>query len=162
MSLYFKILLFSFIIPFIFSFNSSIRFNRYFPPLFIALLVSAIPFIVWDIYFTYLGVWGFNTKHHSGILLSDLPLEEMASTYILGLMTALKIQATRKKHANTLSHIQGYFSKHLQANEREELCEQINAYREGLVPLVAPLTLIKHYLLQNPIFYLRFITLGNL
>ena len=77
MSLYFKILLFSFIIPFIFSFNSRIRFNRYFPPLFIALLVSAIPFIVWDIYFTYLGVWGFNTKHHSGILVSDLPLEEI-------------------------------------------------------------------------------------
>ena len=77
MSLYFKILLFSFIIPFIFSFNSRIRFNRYFRPLFIALLVSAIPFIVWDIYFTYLGVWGFNTKHHSGILVSDLPLEEI-------------------------------------------------------------------------------------
>ena len=85
---------------------------------------------------------------------ADLPLEEMAASYILGLMTALKIQATRKKHANTLSHIQGYFSKHLQVNEREELCQQITAYREGLVPLVAPLTLIKHYLLQNPKEYL--------
>ena len=85
---------------------------------------------------------------------ADLPLEEMATSYILGLMTALKIQATRKKHANTLSHIQGYFSKHLQVNEREELCQQITAYREGLVPLVAPLTLIKHYLLQNPKEYL--------
>lgn len=77
MSLYFKILLFSFIIPFIYSFNSRIRFNRYFSPLFIALLVSAIPFIVWDIYFTYLGVWGFNTEYHASILVYNLPLEEI-------------------------------------------------------------------------------------
>ena len=85
---------------------------------------------------------------------ADLPLEQMASEYILGLMTALKIKATRKKHANTLAHIQGYFSKHLQANERQELCEQIDAYREGLIPLMAPLTLINHYLLQYPKEYL--------
>ncbi|MDP2562157.1 DUF1722 domain-containing protein [Psychrobium sp. 1_MG-2023] len=85
---------------------------------------------------------------------SDMALEDVAQQYILGLMTALKIIATRKKHANTLSHIQGYFSKHLGANERQELCEQINAYRQGLVPLMAPLTLIKHYLLQYPKAYL--------
>ena len=77
MSLYLKLLLFSFVIPFIYSFNSKIRFNRYFPSIFIALLVSAIPFIIWDIYFTYLGVWGFNSEYHSGILVFDLPLEEI-------------------------------------------------------------------------------------
>ena len=85
---------------------------------------------------------------------ADLPLEQMASEYILGLMTVLKIKATRKKHANTLAHIQGYFSKHLQANERQELCKQIEAYRLGLIPLMAPLTLINHYLLQYPKEYL--------
>ena len=85
---------------------------------------------------------------------ADLPLQHVASQYILGLMTALKIIATRKKHANTLAHIQGYFSKHLKANERQELCQQINAYREGLIPLMAPLTLIKHYLLNHPKDYL--------
>ena len=76
MSLYFKVLLFSFIIPFIFSFNSKIKFNKYFFPLFITLLVSAIPFILWDIYFTYLGVWGFNAEYHSHIFLINLPVEE--------------------------------------------------------------------------------------
>ncbi len=85
---------------------------------------------------------------------ADLPVEQMASEYISGLMAALSIKATRKKHANTLAHIQGYFSKHLQANERQELCEQIDAYREGLIPLMAPLTLINHYLLQYPKEYL--------
>jgi len=84
----------------------------------------------------------------------DIPLEDLADQYINGLMTAIKIKATRKKHANTLAHIQGYFSKHLQPNERQELCTQIDAYREGLVPLVVPLTLIKHYLLLHPKEYL--------
>ncbi|MCO4797676.1 MAG: DUF1722 domain-containing protein [Colwelliaceae bacterium] len=85
---------------------------------------------------------------------ADLPLEDVAAQYITGLMAALTIKATRKKHANTLSHMQGYFSKHLKSNERQELCEQINAYRAGLIPLFAPLTLIKHYLLQYPKDYL--------
>lgn len=84
----------------------------------------------------------------------DLPLEVKAQTYIAGLMAALKIKATRKKHANTLSHIQGYFSKQLKSNEKQELCEQIEAYRKGLVPLVVPLTLIKHYLLHYPKDYI--------
>ncbi len=85
---------------------------------------------------------------------NDLTAELMATQYISGFMEALKKIATRKKHANTLSHIQGYFSKYLQPNERQELCQQINAYREGLIPLMAPLTLIKHYLLRHPNEYL--------
>ena len=91
-----------------------------------------------------------------GRLLADgkLPLEDMASQYILGLMTALKIKATRKKHANTLQHIQGYFSKHLTTTERQELCQQITNYRTGLVPLLVPLTLINHYLMHHPKQYL--------
>lgn len=85
---------------------------------------------------------------------ADMSLESMAETYVAGLMAALKIKATRKMHANTLAHIQGYFSKHLKSNERQELCQQIDAYRKGLIPLFAPLTLIKHYLLQYPKDYL--------
>jgi lycopene cyclase domain-containing protein len=77
MSFYLKILFFSFAIPFIASFNSKIKFNNYFSSLFIALLISSIPFILWDIYFTYLGVWGFNSEYHSGILVINLPLEEI-------------------------------------------------------------------------------------
>ena len=85
---------------------------------------------------------------------ADLPLEEVAEQYISGLMTALTIKATRKKHANTLQHLQGYFSKNLSPNEKQELAQQIHDYRQGLVPLVVPLTLIKHYLLVYPLAYL--------
>lgn len=84
---------------------------------------------------------------------ADIPLEQLADEYILGLMNALKIKATRKKHANTLQHLQGYFSKNLSTGERQELAQQIHDYRQGLVPLVVPLTLIKHYLLIYPMDY---------
>ena len=77
MSLYLKVLLFSFAIPFMASFSSKVKFNNYFSSLFNALLISSIPFILWDIYFTYLGVWGFNAEYHSGILVINLPLEEI-------------------------------------------------------------------------------------
>ena len=86
---------------------------------------------------------------------ADLSVEIMAEQYIQGLMNALKIKATRKKHTNTLQHIQGYFSQHLSAIEKQELCTQIESYRQGLVPLVVPLTLIKHYLLAFPQHYLK-------
>ncbi|WP_371377985.1 YbgA family protein [Thalassotalea aquiviva] len=85
---------------------------------------------------------------------ADLALQEQADAYIAEFMATLKIKATRKNHANTLQHIQGYFSKHLTGKEKNELCEHINAYREGLVPLLVPLTLIKHYLLEFPKEYL--------
>ena len=85
---------------------------------------------------------------------ADVAVEQMAEQYITGLMQALKVKATRKMYANTLSHIQGYFSRHLSADERQELCRHINDYRQGLIPLIAPLTLINHYLLRHPKEYL--------
>jgi lycopene cyclase domain-containing protein len=33
-------------------------------------------FIIWDIWFTYMGVWGFNSKYLTGINIVNLPLEE--------------------------------------------------------------------------------------
>tara|TARA_B110000003_G_scaffold148_1_gene185 strand:- start:174 stop:839 length:666 start_codon:yes stop_codon:yes gene_type:complete len=65
------------------SFSSKVKFNNYFTSLFLALLTSSILFILWDIYFTYLGVWGFNSEHHSGILLTNLPLEEILFFHII-------------------------------------------------------------------------------
>lgn len=85
---------------------------------------------------------------------SDIPLEQKVAEYGLGFMSAMKIKATRKKHSNVLQHLQGYFSKQLNTLQRAELCEQIQAYREGLVPLMVPLTLLRHYLLMHPKAYI--------
>ena len=75
---------------------------------------------------------------------------QVATDYEDGLMTAMKRQATRKSHTNVLQHIQGYFSKQLSDEDRAEMTRLIEEFRQGLVPLVAPLTLIRHHLRHHP------------
>lgn len=70
------------------------------------------------------------------------------------LMAILKQPASRKNHTNVLMHIQGYFREQLNARQRGELREVILNYRDGLLPILAPLTLLKHYLAEYPDRYL--------
>lgn len=85
---------------------------------------------------------------------ADMSLEQQADDYIHGLMTALKIKATRKTHTNTLQHLQGYFKKQLSPEKKQALSDEITAYREGYSPLLVPLTLINHHLKEFPNQYL--------
>lgn len=81
-------------------------------------------------------------------------IEAIADEYILGLMNALKKPASRKAHTNTLMHLQGYFKQHLGKEEKQELRAAIEDYRQGLVPLYVPLTLLRHHLTVHPNPYL--------
>jgi uncharacterized protein YbgA (DUF1722 family)/uncharacterized protein YbbK (DUF523 family) len=60
-------------------------------------------------------------------------------------MEALAVRATRARHTNVLQHLAGFFKRALDAPSRAALGEVIQEYRRGLVPLVVPLTLVKHY-----------------
>ena len=51
--------------------------------------------------------------------------------------------------------ILGFFSKQLDANSRQELVTHIEDYHRGLVPLIVPMTLIRHYVRLLDIEYLR-------
>ncbi len=82
------------------------------------------------------------------------PLEEVAELYIHGMMQALKKPATRGSHCNVLQHISVYLKRALSGDERQELNELIEQYRTGLVPLVVPLTLLKHHFRQHPHDYI--------
>jgi uncharacterized protein YbgA (DUF1722 family)/uncharacterized protein YbbK (DUF523 family) len=82
-------------------------------------------------------------------------INEIASRYIAQLMTALKKVASRKNHVNVLQHIQGYLKKELDAEDKAELCEVIERYRRGEVPLIVPLTLLKHHFRKNPDPYIE-------
>ena len=64
------------------------------------------------------------------------------------LMTILKKPASRKNHTNVLMHIQGYFRNQLNSRQRVELRDVILHYRDGLLPILAPLTLLKHYMAE--------------
>ena len=52
-------------------------------------------------------------------------------------------------------HIMGYFKKELSHDEKSELLETINQYHEQLVPLLVPLTLLKHYVKKYDQAYLK-------
>ncbi len=75
-----------------------------------------------------------------------MPRAEVAHAYGAAYMAALRVPATRGKHANVLQHMAGYFKDRLGPAERSELHETIGDYRRGLVPLVVPLTLLRHHL----------------
>lgn len=60
----------------------------------------------------------------------------------------------RKNHTNVLMHIQGYFRNQLNSRQRVELRDVILHYRDGLLPILAPLTLLKHYMAEYPDRYL--------
>jgi lycopene cyclase domain-containing protein len=74
---YSLILFFTVIICFIASFDKRIQFNHHFGAFLKAAIVVAIPFIIWDIWFTAHGVWWFNTNYTLGITIAGLPLEEI-------------------------------------------------------------------------------------
>ena len=70
-------------------------------------------------------------------------------------MEALAVHATEKTHANVLDHMMGYFSQQLTPSERQELVHLIVDFRRRLVPLIAPLTLVRHYVYKYQIEFLQ-------
>ncbi|HVO96330.1 MAG TPA: DUF523 and DUF1722 domain-containing protein [Terriglobales bacterium] len=70
-------------------------------------------------------------------------------------MEALAVHANARKHANVLDHMMGYFSKQLDPAERRELAELIADYRRELIPLIVPVTLIRHYVKKYAVAYLE-------
>ncbi|POF40572.1 hypothetical protein B0D71_19040 [Pseudomonas laurylsulfativorans] len=76
--------------------------------------------------------------------------QELGLRYFSELMAALKKCATRRTHTNVLQHISGYLKQAISADDKQEVQHVIGQYRHGIVPLVVPLTLLKHHLRQHP------------
>ncbi|WP_449429850.1 YbgA family protein [Pseudomonas putida] len=74
--------------------------------------------------------------------------------YFSELMQALRRCASRGTHSNVLQHLSGYFKDALTAQDKAELQALIGQYQQGIVPLVVPLTLLKHHLRKHPDPYL--------
>jgi uncharacterized protein YbgA (DUF1722 family)/uncharacterized protein YbbK (DUF523 family) len=84
----------------------------------------------------------------------DVPRPELRRRYADGFMSALARIATVGKNANVLQHILGFFKKDLDAASRQELLDHVEDYRRGLVPLVVPLTLVRHHVRIRAVPYL--------
>lgn len=115
------------------------------------------------------GLTAFHARHkliimshgdyrEMGKLIASATKEDLAivaGQYILLLMTVLKTVVNRANHVNVLQHIQGYLKKDLTAADKAELCEMIERYRRGEIPLIVPLTLLKHHFRKAPDPYIE-------
>ncbi|WP_432712038.1 lycopene cyclase domain-containing protein [Pedobacter sp.] len=68
---------FTIIVPFIFSFHPKLKFYKTWQAFFLAVIITGLFFVLWDNYFTSLGVWGFNKKYVIGLFIGHLPIEEI-------------------------------------------------------------------------------------
>lgn len=71
--------------------------------------------------------------------------KDIYTEYLEILTEALKRKCTVKKHVNVLQHMMGYFKKIISADEKQELLELIEQYKNEHIPLIVPVTLINHY-----------------
>jgi uncharacterized protein YbgA (DUF1722 family)/uncharacterized protein YbbK (DUF523 family) len=86
---------------------------------------------------------------------STTDLAELSETYIKKAMQLLKKIASKKNHTNTLHHLQGYLKKYLDSGDKAELKDVIANYKEGLLPLIVPITLLRHHFRRFPNEYIR-------
>jgi uncharacterized protein YbgA (DUF1722 family)/uncharacterized protein YbbK (DUF523 family) len=82
------------------------------------------------------------------------PREALRADYEDAFMATLRIPATTRRHTNVLMHMAGHLKKKLETESRAELVATIGEYRRGLVPLVVPLTLLRHHVRVHGIAYL--------
>ncbi|MFT5701727.1 MAG: hypothetical protein ACI8ZB_004628 [Desulforhopalus sp.] len=81
--------------------------------------------------------------------------DELIITYQENLMAAMRLKPTIKKHVNVLTHMMGYFKKQISSDEKQELLQVIEEYRQHHVPLIVPITLMNHYVRKYNDTYLE-------
>ncbi|WP_248918685.1 YbgA family protein [Pseudomonas entomophila] len=89
-----------------------------------------------------------------GSMTRDDAPEQIGPHYFSQLMQALRRCASRGTHGNVLQHLSGYLRNDLKQADKLELQQVIGQYQKGVVPLVVPLTLLKHHLRNYPAPYL--------
>ena len=84
----------------------------------------------------------------------DLPRVQLRERYEHDFMQTMKIVSTTSRHTNVLMHMAGHLKRLVDPPSRAELMTCIDEYRRGLVPLVVPLTLLRHYVRLHDVAYL--------
>ena len=79
---------------------------------------------------------------------------EFERQYTTAFMAALTKIATPRRHANVMQHMVGYFKDRLDRDSRAELLAAVDDYRRELVPLIVPMTLLRHHVRVHAVDYL--------
>lgn len=104
-----------------------------------------VPSSKWD--------WVFRVRRSGSWTLGTLVAAGIE--YFVAFCEVMRRIPTRRNHTNVLQHLSGYFSKQLDGSDRAELAELIESYRRGLIPLIVPVTLIRHYVRKYEVTYLE-------
>jgi uncharacterized protein YbgA (DUF1722 family) len=91
----------------------------------------------------------------------QMPVKELYAQYEAALMEALRLKTTPQKNLNVLQHLMGYFKKQLSKDEKQELLEVFDDYRQEFLPLLVPITLVNHYVRKYDQQYLKVQTYLN-
>lgn len=83
-----------------------------------------------------------------------LSIEELKTRYSTLFMEALAYKSTPKKNTDVLLHMMGFLKKILSREEKQDILNTIEDYRRGLLPLIVPITLIRHQVKKYSIEYL--------
>ena len=103
-----------------------------------------------------LTLMAHSPKHYTemGRLVADAgnqDWDELTAEYGATLMEGLSVMGKRGKHVNVLQHLMGFLKNHLTSEDKQELLGLIDDCRRGLLPLIVPLTLLKHHLNRHPV-----------
>ena len=80
----------------------------------------------------------------------DRSFSELVEAYRRQIMTAMRKPVPRRRHAMVLERIMGFLRSHLDAGDRQEFRELLGSYRRGEMPLVVPVTMLRHHLRRLP------------
>lgn len=80
---YFLILAASLTGPLFLSFDKKVAFYKKWKYLFLPILIPALIYITWDIFFTSKGIWSFAEDYIIGIKIFNLPLEEILFFFVV-------------------------------------------------------------------------------
>jgi uncharacterized protein YbgA (DUF1722 family)/uncharacterized protein YbbK (DUF523 family) len=98
-----------------------------------------------------------NTYKQAGKLLAtsgQQSLDSLSAELIRLVMQGLGKTASRGSHANTLQHVMGYLKRAVSSRERQQLADTIEQYQQGSIPLVVPITLLRHHFSNHPDAYI--------
>lgn len=85
---------------------------------------------------------------------ASMPRAEVRAEYEEGFMRALATMATPRRHVNVLQHMLGYLRKAVDDQSRAEMAAVVADYQQGLVPLIVPVTLLRHHVRRCGVSYL--------
>jgi uncharacterized protein YbgA (DUF1722 family) len=80
---------------------------------------------------------------------------DISATYQRVFMTTLARLATPGRHSDVMMHAIGHLKRLIQPSDRDELLAAIEDHRRGIVPLIVPITLLRHHVRRRDVGYLK-------